>query len=53
MLSFVLIHSEITKKLIDFSFLLMIASNSVEVSVARDDLGIFGMCCDLPLNELS
>jgi hypothetical protein len=52
MLSFVLIQSGVTKKCIDFSFHLMIASNSV-VSVARDDLGIFGMGCDLTLNELS
>jgi len=53
MLSSVLIPSGITKQFIYFSFLLMIASNSVEVSVARDDLGIFEMCCDLTLNELS
>jgi hypothetical protein len=31
----------------------MITCNSVEVSVAICDLGIFGMCCDRTLNELS
>jgi hypothetical protein len=53
MLGFVLIHCDIAKKNLDFSFLLMIACNFVEVSVARCDLGIFGMHCDCILNELS
>jgi hypothetical protein len=53
MLGFVLILCNIADKLIDFSFLLMIAHNFVEVSVARCDLGIFGMCYDRTLNELS